>query len=625
MPLPTLLRSGLYRFPEETTTSDELPINIICDILNKKITQRGKVNKVFLLNAFTGAGKSTVFPQEMLKQIGKKYNRGIVMAEPRVDLCTNGVNDVLSYNTNWKYGVEMGKLTGVSKVVPTARAHIVFMTTQILQNFINKVMLAYNSNDINYYRRLMNKYVVIVLDEAHTHDVQTLTTIASIKSLLISCGSDPLCPVFVFTSATMDNNQFVKYFGIEECEPNLRIGTVLPVANNPITELYLNDSEVKSINTNTTNPSIRYNDIYSQIGKYIVNRFSNDILVSNIRALDGKARCRDVLIFVPTLRAITSTILSINFAIGNSIPKILVTTELSISDFDKWRNDNRGKDRYIIMGFSSTYSPLSTKLLEKPFSDDEEVLEHEMKWIVSTGAIESGKTIGTLTLCSDFGFDNKPINMPLTWKFGEKGLVVQIPACQNQITQRRGRVGRLTPGTFLGLYTNECLLKRSVDDLPDTINSGCLSISLYSMYIQTIRRPRLIDITTLNDNLFPIPPDLLINSGRDLIYGGILGTNGEWLVEDGEELWIRYARIAYYLLGYSLFDALVISSINQYNFPPKFEIETFNKSVFVLTLDEAVKKRITKVNEFIVQARNEFIRILDGKSISIIPYRGDWY
>ena len=145
------------------------------------------------------------------------------------------------------------------------------------------------------------------------------------------------------------------------------------------------------------------------------------------------------------------------------------------------------------------------------------------------------------------------------------------------------------------------------------------------MYIQTIRRPRLIDITTLNDNLFPIPPDLLINSGRDLIYGGILGTNGEWLVEDGEELWIRYARIAYYLLGYSLFDALVISSINQYNFPPKFEIETFNKSVFVLTLDEAVKKRITKVNEFIVQARNEFIRILDGKSISIIPYRGDWY
>lgn len=635
MPLPTMLRPGLYRYPEGSYLSEkeyrdeneELPINVICSSIINKLSHRsrGIEDRVKILVAFTGSGKSTVGPQELLKQVGQKYNRGICVAEPRVDLCTNGVNDILSYNKDWSYGVEMGKLTGASKVRATKLAHICFMTTQILQNYINSIFLAYNSNDMRRYRRLLNRYVVVVIDEAHTHDVQTLSTIAAIKQLLVICGSEQLCPLFIFTSATLDVDQFIRFFGLESVEKKEIVGTVLPIANHEIENLYLGNDEVERVNANTSNRALKYNDIYSQMGRYVVERFREKLEKCEITALDGKAKCRDLLVFVPGIRAITSMLMSIFYGLGNEYPKILVTTELTIIEFEKWREANRGRDRYVVMGFSSTYSSLSSKLLEKPFSDDEDVLKHEMRWIVSTGAIESGKTIGTLEICCDFGFDNKPINMPLTWKFGSKGFVVQIPACKNQITQRRGRVGRLAPGTFLTFYTEECLNVRPIDDLPDTVNMGCLSQSLYAMYIQPTRTKSLIDLCLLNDNLFPIPPDLLISSGRDLIYGGVLGTNGEWLGEEIEDQWLRYARIAYYIMRKPLYESLVLGAINQYSLPPKFEIDNIDESIFTYTLDKALEKKDSKIGEFIVQARSEFIKIVEGKSLTIVPYRGDWY
>ena len=632
MPLPTMGRPGLFRYPSEDLTDEERnkqkdwrPVDILCDLIEKRLTKRGRFEKVMIIEAGTGSGKSTLFIQELLIQIGQKYNRAIGVAEPRINLCTNGANDILSYNPKWTYGVEMGKLTGSSKIRPTKRASICFMTVQILQNYLNTIMRVYNSNNKTQYKRMLNRYLIFVVDEAHTHDLQTLSTIASIKNFLFTFNSDPLCPLFIFTSATIDLNQFIRYFELEKMEKKEIIGKVLPISNNPIEELYLTDQEVDRFNVNTDNKAIKFNDIYSQVGKYLVERFSKKLFASNVTALDGKARCRDVLILVPGIRAITSMIYSINFAFGNNLPKILVTTDLSITDFEKWRSLNKGRDRLVIMGYSSSYSPLATKLLENPFSDDPDVLQHEMRWIVSTGAIESGKTIGTLEICCDFGFDNKPMNSPLTWKANDRPNIVQIPACQNQITQRRGRVGRTAAGTFLCLYTEKCLKSRSVDDLPDTINAGCLSLNLYSLYLQPNKSKCLIDLANMNDNLFPIPPDLLISSGRDLIYSGVIGTNGEWLGEEVEELWIRYAQLAYYILRMPLYESLMQASINRYFLPTKFEIEKFDKSVFSYSLDSALKTRDSKISEFIIEARTEFMKIINHKSLSIIPYRGDWY
>ena len=636
-PLPTMLRPGLYRYPtndesdltdeERRAEQEELPINIICSIIQSKLTRRsrGMFDRVFLQIAFTGSGKSTVSVQELYNQIARKFNRGIGVAEPRIDLCTNGVNDILAYNREWSYGVEMGKLTGVAKVRATKSAHMCFMTTQILQNHINSILVAYNANDVKRYRRLLNRYVVIVIDEAHTHDVQTLSTISAVKQLLMICAFDPLCPLFIFTSATLDVDQFIRYFSLSAAPMKEVLGTVLSVANHPIDCIYLAKDEVDRVNATTQNRAIKFNDIYSQMGRYIVERFRDKIRCNEVTALDGRARCRDALVFVPGLRMITSMILSIFYSLGNETPKILITTELSIVEFEKWRNENRDRDRYVVMGYSSSYSPLATKLLERPFSDDAEVLKHEMRWIVSTGAIESGKTIGALTLCCDFGFDNKPIYNPLVWESSSRVQVVQIPACKNQITQRRGRVGRLASGSFLTFYTEECLNIRQLDDLPDTVNSSCLSQTLYATHIQPTRVKTLFDLTTLNDNLFPISPDLLIASGRDLLYAGVLGINGEWLGEDVEPQWIRYARLAYYVLRLPLYESLLLAAVNQYSLPSKFEIESFDKSVFTYSLEKALERRDAKVSEFIVIARAEFIKIVEGKSLSIIPYRGDWF
>lgn len=572
---PTLLQPGLYVWPNPPPGTDiRTPVEIICDIISQKLTKRGRENKVFLLKAFTGAGKSTVFPQYMLTNIGSRLQRGICMAEPRVDLCTNGANDILSYNHQWSYGEEMGKLTGVSKIVARKKAHICFMTTQILQNHITSILMAYNNNRVGEMSRLLDRYAVVVMDEAHTHDIQTLSTVAAVKQLLICCGNEKNCPLFVFTSATLDNTQFRDYFETWDVEDNMAVGMVAPVANHPIQCHFLTDSEVNRMNTETKNKAIKYSDIYSQAARYVIDRYSKELLEGKMIAPNG-ARCRDLLIFAPTMRAITSMILSLFYSIRTNIPKFLVKETATIAEFERWRNDNRGKDRLVIMGYSASYSHLAMKLLEKPFSDDKEVLEYEMKWIVSTVAIESGKTVGTLNMCIDTGFDNKPVNNPLVWEPG-KTKVVQIPACQNQITQRRGRVGRLTPGTFLTLYTEDCLNARPIDDMPDTVNNGCLSQTLTSLYIEPTRFPRIFDLTELNDNLYPIPPDLLIMSGRDLIFGNILGVNGDWMVKNVDKPWLRYARVAYYVYKIPLFEALLLSAINQYNLPARFEITTIH-------------------------------------------------
>lgn len=619
MPLPTLYIKGMYEFPKgvELTEDDKklldlTPIDIVCNIYKQKLEKTGIENRLHILESFTGSGKSTVLPSEIYKHV--LDNKAVLVAEPRINLCDNAANDILNYYSDWSYGKEISVHTGNKYVKSSERKYMEFCTTQIIQNFLNKVIKSETPE------RYLKKYQIIIIDEAHILEIQTLSVIASIKMFLNKFADNIDCPIFVFASATLDPKQFLNYFNING---NLKyvLSTVKGVPNFPIKEIIISDELIHKLN--------EYNNLYFTLSKNFYDTIypTLDKSESYVEIMNKKIQCRDVLIFVPGIKAITAVCEWLNKLIKDK-PIIYVSQELKKQDLINWRHENKNKKRVLIMGYSASYSQLSLDLLSKPYEDDFDVLENETKIIVSTSVIETGKTIQTLYICIDTGIFVKTIYNPLIYE-PNTNFLIQLPINQSQRTQRKGRVGRKAPGIFIQYYSSNVYESMIKNDIPETVNMGCLSSLIYTMNLSIINDKCVLDIPNLNDYLYPISPDLLICSLNDLFFAHLIGINGEWLNEEIDEQWIIYARLAYYIIKLPLFTSILLASINRYNLPPIYQVKNFNletyKTIFKHTFESITETKYMKALDFIPPGRKLFKDIVEGKNKAIIPYRGDFY
>ena len=646
MGLPTLMIKGMFKFPEGSNLSDDdkkllsmRPIDAICRILLNKLEHASLLDRFYILRAFTGAGKSTVLPPETYKQILGKYDRGMLMAEPRVNLCDNGINDIRNYYKQWQLGEELAIHTGQKRVSSRRRAFIEFATTQVIQNFLDGIFTAEQDGNMRKVKQLLKKYVVIVIDEAHILEIQTINVIQSVKKVLMKYSEDKDCPLFVFASATLSERQILEYFNTT-ADLKYVMGIVKGVPNNPIAINSLSSTLVEKINssgaTNTefvldepklTGGFEKKKNVYEEVGLFFYLHLYKPLFNSTAKVwideYNREFQCRDALIFVPGLAMIQTIIRTLNQSIRDK-PVFPLWRETKEDELVKWRKENAKKMRVLVMGYSADYSSLSLQLLENPYELDEDVLEYETKIIISTSVIETGKTLQLLRLCVDCGYNTKTIYNPLTFNY-RNNYLLKIPANQSQITQRKGRVGRKAAGVFLMMYTKETFNALMQNDLPETINSGCLSELIYITQLSKIVKPNRIEICNMNDFLYPISSDLLIRSMNDLFWGNLIGCNGEWLCEQTDVRWMIYARLAYYLLKMPLFLAIMTAAINQYKLPSVYQISNFNASVFFYDFDKCIKERYVKAAEFIPQGRRLFLDIVTGKSKVIVPYRNDVY
>lgn len=619
MPLPTLYIKGMYEFPKgvELNENDKklldlTPIDIVCNIYKQKLEKTGIENRLHILESFTGSGKSTVLPSEIYKQV--LDNKAVLVAEPRINLCDNAANDILNYYSDWSYGKEISVHTGNKYVKSSERKYMEFCTTQIIQNFLNKVIKSETPE------RYLKKYQIIIVDEAHILEIQTLSVIASIKMFLNKFADNIDCPIFVFASATLDPKRFLNYFNINS---NLKyvLSTVKGVPNFPIKEIIISDELIHKLN--------EYNNLYFTLSKNFYDTIypTLDKSESYVEIMNKKIQCRDVLIFVPGIKAIIAVCEGLNKLIKDK-PIIYVSQELKKQDLINWRHENKNKKRVLIMGYSASYSQLSLDLLSKPYEDDFDVLENETKIIVSTSVIETGKTIQTLYICIDTGIFVKTIYNPLIYE-PNTNFLIQLPINQSQRTQRKGRVGRKAPGIFIQYYSSNVYESMIKNDIPETVNMGCLSSLIYTMNLSIINDKCVLDIPNLNDYLYPISPDLLICSLNDLFFAHLIGINGEWLNEEIDEQWIIYARLAYYIIKLPLFTSILLASINRYNLPPIYQVKNFNletyKTIFKHTFESITETKYMKALDFIPPGRKLFKDIVEGKNKAIIPYRGDFY
>ena len=630
---PTLMQKHKYIWPEGSKltarekyiTDNFSAIDIICEILKYKLDNYNQniQSKIFILKAFTASGKSSVFPRWVYKNLLVQRNRALFMAEPRKNLCDNGINDIKSYS-DYQLGKELAIHTGDIQISSVDKYYMEFGTTQIIQNFLNSILEANTKKDFQRITYLLNKYLIILVDETHILELPTLSVIASIKQVLDLFSNRKDCPIFVFASATLNIESFLDYFGLMKPDISLKylIGTVEGVPNFPMKAITLSNEEVQYWNEN-------YKDIYTAFAKYFAKNIYWELFKSNsyvfIEEFNKSYQCRDALIFVPSLKNIQTIGEGIKKLVHDQKrPSLFLTREMQTEELQRWREINKGKERVLYLGYSAEYSALSLQLLEAPYESDDDVLTYETHIIISTPVIETGKTIFLLKYSCDLGYTTTPIYYPLVYKPYQNNLM-KIPANQSQIIQRRGRISRKSPGTYVSFFTNESFENRMISDLPETVNNGCLSELIYYSELIKFENPIAIDIVQLNKYIYPISPDLEIKLINDLFFAGIIGSNGEYMMKKIDEKWKMYAKLAYYILKWPLFISIMTAAINSYNFPPMFHIHEFSEKSFPKSIDSCIKEYYRKSIDFIPIGRKYFIEIIEGKSKDIIPYRGDFY
>lgn len=689
MPLPTLLRCGMFEFPAKTELTDaekrmlkdNKAVDIVCKILSDKLSGTGIQKRVYLLKAFTASGKTTVFPVEALKQIASKVDRAVFVSEPRIVLCSNAINDIMNNNSNMRLGTELTIHTSVANIRSHEKSYITFATVQILQDYLNRVIAADEAGNRSLALSLLRRYAIIMVDEAHILELPTMSAVRSIRHILTSYGNEPICPLFVFASATLMDDAFIEYF---ELGSSLKytLGTVRGIPNYPIIENYLTDEQVRRLNNKEgihldikTPPKMEvepkrllggahvdllalYKDFdkldfqyrpitllggksfekpfdpFQSLGKLIGRQVLPlamksqsfvDIIDNNAK---GRFQCRDILVFVPTTMTAETAARNLGFTLEDSRKRYFVLQrQTNRQQLQKWRSTNEGKERYLIMPYSAEFSALALEILDKPYEDDEDVLKNETKVIFSTNVIEAGKTLTMLYICIDTGLNMTNVFCPLVFEHtrGMPPTLKKLPERLNQMIQRRGRVGRNASGIYIGTYSERCKAVFDKNDVPETVNSGCLSEQLYAIVLEPLSKRSTVDMKDYNDFLIPVPLDLLIRSCRDLFYGNLLGSHGEYMLQKAPERWKLYAILAYYLLKMPLFRALVTASINRYKLPTGFEITDFDASIFQHTIESAVETGYKKAAQFIPEARWAFNDIVEGRSKLIVPFRNDFY
>lgn len=582
--MPTLLLKGTFSFYKDAIVTDSLKslieslpsLQIIIKIINMKLQGHHRYDHVYFLNGRTGSGKSTLFIATLYNEIIQEIHGRLICSEPRVILTKSNAIDVVRHDNNFVIGKNIGILTGSERLYCISRDSLYYCTTQILNDQLVSIL---HTKDIRRAKNKLKSYKLIVIDEVHILDLPMMALLKTILDILDRFGELEECPIFIFASATIDVLQLAKYYFrddyIDVLKDPLMIGEVIGEPNYSIEKVFISDSDMK-----------KYNEIeskqggmsgYNIVANYFYNTYYNTIYNSDsyITHNEKRYQCRDVLIFVPLVMGIQTIANTLINKIKDR-PVFFIDNGMTIDNVTEWRRKNNKKQRILIIGFARNYSPASDEILSNPIDVKHEYIKYETKIIISTPIVDTGKTISTLKLCIDTGIQTQTVYNPLAFKFSEsKEYLKQIPINIKQCIQREGRVGREAPGTFVHFYSESIMNKFNLYDTPDTINNVCLS----NLLIDTFKSKNVgvnYDLINENDYLYPITVDILIRSIHDLIYSGYFSVDGKFIKNNNMDIWLSYANYIYSVLGYSLFDSLMLAAINRKYLMSMYSIREFS-------------------------------------------------
>jgi HrpA-like RNA helicase len=484
--LPTLLRSGFVIPPNDISNRDKEIINktvsvdyilkILADMI--PMTPRGSIknapqkpgDKYIVLKADTGSGKSTVLPAKLYTTLFERTRKNIIVTQPRILTAMDIPSTITPFNPTLTLGQNIGYNTGPFKLKLSEKG-IIFSTIGVLSE-----ELIMNTDE-----EFMKKYQFIIIDEIHERDLETDKCLYLLKKLITANYKNAECPLIILMSATFNENIFLQYFDIPIKNYIQVIGSTFPIE--------VNFPEFSIINY------IKYASLKAQ-----------KLHLDNFADLTDDNEFKDIIIFVKD-SGIGKKIYD-DMHLFNS--NILTKSDQEIKAYNKflgseletlYKGGSMEKNHYILpilldtrsfssggLEYQNLFSNLniiSTPLWKVTMIENiasinmtEEPINHvtpSRRVIIATNLAETGVTISTLKYCIDTGYHLSSEFYP------EYGCVALISknVSRGSAIQRKGRVGRKSPGSWYPCYTkatfdalpSEQLANVLVNDTTDTLLS----------------------------------------------------------------------------------------------------------------------------------------------------------
>ena len=463
---PTLFTKGkliAHDFSEAQGNLDAFkPIDYIMNWFSKRLDRTGIKDRILILQSSTGSGKSTVIPPEFYhKFFDTTGHRNICCTQPRVYTSQEIPKTIIPFHTKpsmgrktLKMGENIGFQNGVIAKRPTRG--IIFMTIGVLKQQLNIM------TDTEF----MEKYSIIIIDEAHERSIDTDIVLYRMKLFIERNHANKECPFLLVMSATFNPEKFADYmlssvqgryeniikvqgFTFPVVETFLDYDTTNYIQAAVETTIKLHNEHIDDVMT-----ADELRDFYKQHpDKTLV--LIEDKIAQRIK----DQQFRDILIFISGEGDASSIIRQLNSTkdpIFLKYPIILI----KLSSVD-------------VTGRTENYMNI-TKPLNKIYVQVGRNRVHPTRRvIVATNVAETGITIDTLRYVIDTGFNKSNEYNPSL----RIGLLVTKPVTKSMYIQRRGRAGRKAPGFAFPLYTKEIYEKLQDDQFPNiTKEDTCLDL-----------------------------------------------------------------------------------------------------------------------------------------------------
>lgn len=411
---PTLL------IPGSIEGINEIPIKYIVTWIKNHMFEFGNSNatlndRILIVQAKTGSGKSTVMPVDIFRILRNKdtpaniayKGQKVLCTQPRVLTAIELARTISSERSPWNPDMILGKIVGFSTGPKKERASgLIYATAGVLRAKLNS-----NTDD-----EIMNEYKFIIIDEAHERSIDSDVLLFMLYKFYKRNKGNKKLPFLILTSATFDTNKYADYFEIS-------YDNIIKVSGTPF---YIIEHW----------PNHDASNIYDMI---------IDTLIEINKNKDEPEKA-DVLIFAPGMKEMKD----IEKRIKRDIRDYILILKLDGEAVRKETTDYT----YVFESYKKL-PKINGKLPTR-------------RVIISTSVAETGLTINTLRYVIDMGYHKGLESYPI---LNIKGLITR-PAPQSRITQRRGRCGRLFDGDFYPMYTKDTYNALDNQQLPDILTSS---------------------------------------------------------------------------------------------------------------------------------------------------------